>query len=182
MLPFTSPKEALLAFPSSPSWNLSFFTVESTPPSPCSHSDLPLTRQGAALAHLDSLHPHDVVFWTDGSVPFFLAKAALAYLPSALSVAPRSLFPSQQAQYAQVSLLKPAPFCMLFAGLGNTNKSAISLLFSTYLILFCPHLPVLSSIFPSDTNSLEDLAGTVFFVLLFYQTTMGPRTLVSPEE
>ena len=34
-----------------------------------------------------------------------------------------------------VSLLKPAPFCTLFAGLGSANKSAISLLFSYYLTL-----------------------------------------------
>ena len=40
----------------------------------------------------------------------------------------RPLFPFQQAQYAQVFPLKPALFCMLFAGLGSTNKSAISLL------------------------------------------------------
>ena len=59
---------------------------------------------------------------------FLLAKAAPAYLPTALSVALRPLFPFQQAQYAQVFLLKPAPFCMLFAGLSSTNKSATSLL------------------------------------------------------
>ena len=40
----------------------------------------------------------------------------------------RPLLSFQQAQYAQVFLLKPAPFCTLFAGLGSTNKSAISLL------------------------------------------------------
>ena len=57
-----------------------------------------------------------------------LAKAAPAYLLTALSVALRPLLPFQQAQYAQVFLLKPAPFCLLFAGLSNTNKSAISLL------------------------------------------------------
>ena len=37
-----------------------------------------------------------------------------------------------QAQYAQVFPLKPAPFCTLFAGLGSTNKSAISLLLLSY--------------------------------------------------
>ena len=59
---------------------------------------------------------------------FLLAKAAPAFLPTALSVALRPLFPFLQAQYAQVFPLKPAPFCTLFAGLGSTNKSAISLL------------------------------------------------------
>ena len=65
----------------------------------------------------------------------FLAKAALAYLPTALFVALRPLFPLRQVQYAQVFPLKPAPFCTLFAGLGSTNKSAISHLFSYYLTL-----------------------------------------------
>ena len=41
----------------------------------------------------------------------------------------------QQARYAQVFPLKLTPSCTLFAGLGNTNKSAISLLFSSYLTL-----------------------------------------------
>ena len=66
---------------------------------------------------------------------FILARAAPTYLPTALSVAPRSLFPFQQAQYAQVFPLKPAPFGTFFAGLGSTSKSATFLLFSSYLTL-----------------------------------------------
>ena len=69
--------------------------------------------------------------WYSGQTALFLfllARAAPAFLPTALSVALRPLFPFRQAQYAQVFLLKPAPFCTLFAGLGSTNKSAISLL------------------------------------------------------
>ena len=58
---------------------------------------------------------------------FLLARAAPVYLPTALFVAPRPIFPFQQAQYVQLFLLKPAPFCMLFAGLDSTNKSATSL-------------------------------------------------------
>ena len=61
---------------------------------------------------------------------FLLARAAPAYLPTALSVALRPLFPFRRAQFVQVFPLKPAPFCTLFAGLGSTNKSAISLLLS----------------------------------------------------
>ena len=59
---------------------------------------------------------------------FLLARAAPAFLPTALSVALRPLFPFRQVQYAQVFPLKPAPFCTLFAGFGSTNKSAVSLL------------------------------------------------------
>ena len=36
--------------------------------------------------------------------------------------------------------------------------------------------------FPLISNSVADLAGTVFSLLLIYQTTMGLRTLVSPGE
>ena len=74
MLPSTCPRVALLACPPFPPWNLPSFTVESTLSSPCSRYDPPLTRQGAALAHLDSLPPHDLVLWTDGSVPFPFGK------------------------------------------------------------------------------------------------------------
>ena len=47
----------------------------------------------------------------------------------------RPHFSFQQARYAQVFPLKPEPFCTLFAGLGSTDKFAISVLFSSYLIL-----------------------------------------------
>ena len=73
-----------------------------------------------------------LMIWYSGLTTLFLfllARATLAYLPTALSVALRPLFPVEQAQYVQVFPLKPAPFCTLFAGLGNTNKSATSILF-----------------------------------------------------
>ena len=144
--------------------------MESTISCPCSCSDFSLPRQGVTLAHLDSL-----MIWCSGQTArllFFLAKMALAYLPTALSVELRPLFPLQQAQYVQVFLLKPAPFRMLFAGLSSINKSATSLLLSDSRF-------VLSSIFSFTSISL---AGTVFSVLLFYQTSMGPQTLVSPRK
>ena len=59
--------------PPSP-WNLPSFTVESTLSSPCSRSVPPLSCEGAALAHLDSLPPHRLVIWTDGSVLFSIVK------------------------------------------------------------------------------------------------------------
>ena len=160
MLPSTCFREALLACPSFPLWNLPSFTVESTLSSPCSRSDPHYSRQGAALAHLDSLPPHDLVLWTQTAL-FLLARAAQGYLvldipgaapvflPTALSVALKPLFPFRQAQYVQVFPLKPAPFCTLFAGLGSTNKSAIFLLFSYYLtlVLFSPPCPLLHLFF-----------------------------------
>ena len=80
MLPSTCSREALLACPPCPPWNLPSFTVESTLFSPCSRSDPSHSRQGAALAHLDSLLPHDLVLWTDGSVPFPFGKGGFGIL------------------------------------------------------------------------------------------------------
>ena len=47
---------------------------------PCFRSDPPLSRQGAVLAHLDSLPSHDLVIWTDGSVPFPFGKGGSGVL------------------------------------------------------------------------------------------------------
>ena len=80
MLRSTCSREALLACPPFPPWNLPSFTAESTLSSPCSRSDPPLSRQGAALAHLDSLSTHDLVLWTDGSVPFPFGKGGSGVL------------------------------------------------------------------------------------------------------
>ena len=145
MLPSTCSREALLACPPFPPWNLPSFTVKPTLSTPCSHSNPPHSRQGAALAHLHSL---PLMIWCFGQTALFLfllVRAAPAFLPTALSVALRPLFPFRQAQYVQVIPLKPAPFCTLFAGLGSTNKSAISLLFSYYLtlVLSSPPCPLL---------------------------------------
>ena len=40
----------------------------------------PLSRQGVALTHLDSLPPHDLVLWTDGFVPFPFGKGGFGVL------------------------------------------------------------------------------------------------------
>ena len=80
MLPSTCSREALLACPPCPPWNLPSFTVESTFSTPCSRSDPSFFRQGASLAHLDSLPTHDLVLWTDGSVPFPFSKGGSGVL------------------------------------------------------------------------------------------------------
>ena len=80
MLPSTSLRKALLACPPFPPWNLPSFTMESTLSSSCSCSDPSLSRQGAVLAHLDSLPHHDLVLWTDGSVSFLFGKGGSGIL------------------------------------------------------------------------------------------------------
>ena len=175
MLPSTSAREALLACPQFPPWNLPFFTVESTLFYSYSRPDFPFSRQGAALTNLDSLTSYDLVLWTNGSVPFPFGKRGSG-VPANYFLALRPLSPFQQAHFAQVFLLKSAPFCKFFAGIGSTNKSATSLLFLS------KSRSVLSSIFPCTAISLADMAGTVFSLLLYYQATMGPRILVFPRE
>ena len=133
MLPSTSPREVLFACP------LFLFIgiclrSRWSPPLPLHAFALipPHSRQGAALAHLDSL---PLIIWCFGQtalILFLLARAAPVHLPTALSVALRPLFPFRQVQYAQVFPLKPAPFCTLFAGLGSANKFAIFLLLLSY--------------------------------------------------
>ena len=91
----------------------------------------------------DSLPPHDLVLWTDGFVPFAFGKGGSGVLANcSLCGTEATLFFSAEAQFAQVFPLKPAPFCTLLAGLGSTNKSAISLLFS-YLTLVLSSPPSL---------------------------------------
>ena len=59
----------------------------------------------AAIAHLNSLPPHNLVIWTNGLMALFLfllAKAARSSLSTALPVALRLLFSFRQALYVQV--------------------------------------------------------------------------------
>ena len=117
-----------------------------------------------------------LTIWCSGQTALFLSllvKTGLAYLPTALSVASRPPFSSRQIQYAQVFPLKLAPSCMLFAGLGSTNKCAISLLLSD-------SRSVLATLFSSSSFLLpQSLSETIFSLFQFCQATMGPRTLVS---
>ena len=82
MLPSTFSREVILACPPFPPWNSPSLTVESTLSTPCSRSDLPLSRQGATFAHLDFLPSHDLVLWTDGFVPFPFGHSFLFGRPS----------------------------------------------------------------------------------------------------
>ena len=145
MLPSTCSREVLLACPPFPPGNLPSFTVESTLPTPCSRSD-PLTLAKVRLSPILTLSLF--MIWYSGQTGLFLfllARAAPAFLPTALSMALRPLFPFWQARYVQVFPLKPAPFCTFFAGLGSTNRPAIFLLFSYYLtlVLSLPPCPLL---------------------------------------
>ena len=136
MLPSTSLREVFLACPSSSPWNLPFFNVESCP---CSRFDL-LFLAKVRLWPILTLSPF--MIWYSGLTTLFLfllAKAALAYLPTALSVASRPLFPSQQAQYVQVFLLKQRHSARSL--LVSAAPTSLLLFFSSYLTLVLSSSP-----------------------------------------
>ena len=161
MLPSTSSREALLAYPSFPPWNMSLFIVESTLTSPCSRSDPPLSHQGVALP------PYDLVLQTNGSVPFPFGKGGFAVLAiCSLGGTEATLF------------FLAGPVCSSF----SAEACAILHALSAISLLLSDSYSVLSSIFPLISNSVSDLAGIVFSLLLLYQTTIGPWTLVSPRK
>ena len=137
-------REVFFAWPFSPPWNAPSFTVVSTFSSPCSRSDSPLSCQGAALAHLDSLLSHHLVIWTDVSVPFPFGKSGSGVLANCSPCG------------TEITLTFSAgPVCSSFslnsAGLGCTNKSAVSL------------LPL-----PDSRFVLVGLSSYVFFYLKLY--------------
>ena len=103
---------------------------------------IPLTLAKVRLSPILTLSPH-MIWYSGQTALFLLARAAPAFLPTALSVALRPLFSFRQAQYVPVFPLKTAPFCTLFAGLGSTNKSAI--FFS--LLLLSDSRSVLATLF-----------------------------------
>ena len=136
---------------------------------------IPLSLAKARLSPTLTLFPLMIwCFEQKALFLFLLARAAPAYLPTALSVALRPLFPFRQAQYVQVFPLKPAPFCTLFAGLGSTNKSAISLLFSYYLTLVLSSSP---SFLLSQT--LWQIWQELSFLSCSIRLQWVPRTLIS---
>ena len=151
------------------------FYFDSHCPSAEEYSSLFLCFAAALFTSL-TLNALLTMWCSEQTALFFsrLAKTALAYLPTALSVASRPPFSFQQAQYAQVFPLKSALSCTLFAGLGSTSKSAISLL------LLSDSSSVLATLFSSSSFLLlQSLSESVFSLLQFHQATTGPRTLVS---
>ena len=123
---------------------------------------------------------HDLMIWTDDSVPFPFGKDGYDVHVNSSLCAAEATHPFRQAQFIKVFPLKPAPFCKPSAGLGSTNMSVNSLLLSSCqaLALSSRHTS-LSSVFPLTSNSLAHMAGTVFSLLHYYQATMGSWSLVS---
>ena len=156
----------------------------------CSRSDLPLQdaackrNYGTAFALLVFRPSLDLALSL-----FLLAMKASASLPTAHFAALRPPFFTLRARCIQAFLLKPAPFCKLFAGLGRTIKSATFVpFFSQTLALFLLHIPCLCPIIRMP-NFLADLAETVFPFLSLYNGSSvthffreGTRPMTWPSE
>ena len=119
----TSPMEA--RYPSLPPLFLeTCLPLLWSPPFPLhAHALISLTKGWPSLTL--TLPPYDLMH----------GQMAVTFLPTAFSGALRPLFPFQQAQYAQVCTLKPAPFCTLLAA-----PLSLPLPFFSYLtlVLFSP--------------------------------------------
>ena len=99
MLPSTCSREALGACSPFAPWNI--LPSRWSAPFPLDALALiPPFWQGAALARLDSLPPHDLVLWTDGSVPFgkggsgVLANCSLCGTEATLSISAGPVYSS----------------------------------------------------------------------------------------
>ena len=138
---------------------------------------LPLAKE-RLLPTLDSLLPHDLVLWTDGSVPFPFGKGGSGVLANC-SLCDTEATLSFSAGPVCSSFSTEA--CAILHALCWSRQHQQVCHFSS-LFLLSDSRSALSSIFPLISNSVADLAGTVFSLLLFYQTTMGPWTVVSPGE
>ena len=149
MLPSTSPREALACLPFPP------------------HALVLIPFSLAKVRFSLTLSLSPLMIWYSGLAALFLfllVKAAPAFLPTALSVALRPLFPFRQAQFVLVFPLKSAPFYTLFAGLCSTNKSATSLLLSDSRSVL-PALSSLSSFLLPQTlwQIWQELSSLLFY-------------------
>ena len=115
--------------------------MESTLPTPCSRSDPPLSCQGAAFAHLDSLiPPHDLVLWTDGSVPFPLGKSGSSVLANCSLCGTEATLSFSVGPVCSSFSAEACAICKL-----SVAPTSLPLLFSFYLtlVLSSPPYPLL---------------------------------------
>ena len=145
----------------------------------CSRSDPPLFRQGAALAHLDSLPLHDQVLWTDGFVSSPLRKSGSGVLANC------SLCGTETTLS-----FSAGPVCSSFSAKACTILHALCWSWQHQQAChFSSLLPqsesrsVLATLFSSPSFLLPQTLWQIWqelSSLLFYQAAMDLRTLVLP--
>ena len=118
--------------------------MECTLSSSCFRSDPPLSRRGAAIAHLDSLSLYDLVLWTDGSVLFFFGNSGFGVFANCSFYGTQATLSFSAGPIcSDIS----AEACALLQVLcwSRQHQQATSLLFLSYLTLalaspLCPLL------------------------------------------
>ena len=119
--------------------------------------------------------PYNLVLWTDDSVPLFFGKSGSGILVNCcLCGTEATLFFSKGPLCSSFS----AEACTILQALRWSRQHQQVCHFSS--LLLSGSRSVLTFVFPFTSISLVDLAGFVFSLHLFYQATVGPRTLVSP--
>ena len=116
-------------------------TVEITLSSPRSRSDPPLSRQGVALAHIDSFPPHDLVLWTDGSVSFLFGKGGSGVLANCSLCGTEATLSFSACPVCSSFSAEACTILYVLCWSRQHNKSAISLVSSYYLTLFLSSPP-----------------------------------------
>ena len=102
------------------------------------------SRQHTALAHLDSLPPHDLVLWTDNFVTFPFGKGSSGVLANCSLCGTETILSFSVGSVCSNSSAEVCVILQALTGLDSTNKSAISHLFSQILALFSPSSFLLS--------------------------------------
>ena len=117
---------------------------------------IPLSRQDAALAHLDSLPPYNLVLWTNGSVPFPFGKGGSGILANCSLCGTEATF---FFSAGTVSSSFSAEACAILHALCWSRKHQQVCHFSSFSIRLslCPRHPVISSTFP--LTSISERSG-----------------------
>ena len=165
MISATSPREVLFVCPPSPPLNPLSFTKELTLSTLCSFSDLSHFRQGAALAHLDSLPSHNLAIRTDNSVPFLFGKGGSGVLANcSLCGAEATLSFSAGLVCSSFT----AKTCTILQALQWSRQHQQVYYFSSRPLRFLLRFrhTVLFSVFSFTSNSLAYLAEKPFTIKL----------------
>ena len=182
VFPSTCSRETLLVCPPFLSWNLPFFMVESTLSTPCSRSDPPSLAKVRLSPTLTFSPPHDLVLWTDDSVPFPFGKGGSGVLANcSLCGTEATLFFSAGPVCSSFS----AEACAILHALCWSWQHQQDCHFSSLLLLSDSRsvLATLSSP-PSFllSQTLWQIWQELSSLILFYQATIGPRTLISTKK
>ena len=133
-----------------------------------------LSCQGAALAHLDSLPPYDLVLWTDGSVPFPFGKGGSGILANCSLCGTEAIF---SFSAGPVCSSFSAKVCAILHALWRSRQHQQVCNFSSLLHLSDSRSVLATLSFPPSfllPQTLWEIWQKPSSLLLFYQVTIVP--------